>query len=80
MDLIFLLSAVIDLSESCSMGFVIDWKFLHYPERIFTLFQEVSNIVEIACPCSVLTVSANLLHKTKGRKIFDSRVNCFPVY
>lgn len=53
MNLISLFSAVIDLSESCSMGLVIDRNLLHYPGGRFTLFQEVCNIVEIACPRSV---------------------------
>lgn len=67
MNLISLFSAVIDLSESCSMGLVIDKNLLHYLERIFTLFQKVSHIIQIACPCSVLTVSANLFNKFELR-------------
>lgn len=62
------------------MGLVTDMERLHYPDRIFTLFQEVGNIVEIACPCSIFTMSANLFHKTECGKIFNSRINCFPVH
>lgn len=49
------------------MGFVIDKNLLHYLGGRFTLFQKAGNIVEIACPCSVFTVSANLFHKSELR-------------
>lgn len=62
------------------MGFVTDRNLLHYPDRIFTLFQEVGNIVEIACPCSIFTMSANLFYKTDVDKSFNCRVNCFPIH
>ena len=80
MALISFLSVVIDLSESCSMGLVVDRNLLHYPGGRFTLFQEVGNIVEIACPRSVFTMPTNLFNKSESRQIFDSRINRFLIY
>lgn len=71
MDSVFFLSVVINSSGSCSMGFVIDKNLLHYPGGRFALFQKVGDMVKIACPCSVLTVTANLFHKSESRKAFN---------
>ncbi len=62
------------------MGFVIVMKFLHYPERIFTLFQKVSHIIQIACHRSVFTVSANLFNESEIGQAFYCSVNSLPVY
>lgn len=57
------------------MGFVIDTKFWHYPDREFTLFQKACHIVKVACHCSVFTVAMNLFYKTEIRQVFDCRIN-----
>lgn len=74
------LSVVKDLCESCSMGFVIDKNLLHYPGGRFTLFQKAGNIVEIACPRSIFTMSTNLFNKSELRQTFDGRVNGFLIH
>lgn len=74
------LSAVINLSEFCSMDFVIDMERLRYPHGIFTLFQKAGDIVKIACPRSVFTVSANLFNKSESRQAFDGCINGFLIH
>lgn len=64
----------------CSMGFLLDRKFWHYPKERFTLLQKVCHVVEVARSRSVLAVPLNLFHKTEGREIFNSRVHGFPIH
>ena len=72
--------SVVVVPGFCSMGFLLDRKFWHYPKERFTLLQKTCHVVEIACPGSVLTVSLNLFHQTEGWEIFNGRVNGFPIH
>lgn len=55
-------------------------KILHYTDTNFTLFYFLEDIVEIACPCSVLTLSADLFHKLPFFQALDCRVYRFLIY
>lgn len=77
---IYSLFSVVVIPGSCSMGFLLDRKFWHYPKERFTLLQKACHVVEIACPRSVLTVSLNLFYKTEGLEVFNGRVYGFPIH
>ena len=70
---VYSLFSVVVVPEFCSMGFLLDRKFLHYPKERFTLLQKTCHVVEIACPGSVLTVSLNLFSPDRGMRDFQWR-------
>ena len=77
---VYSLCSVVVVPGFCSIGFLLDRKFWHYPNERFTLLQETCHVVEIACPRSVLAVPLNLFYQTTRREIFNGRVNGFPIH
>ena len=59
---------------------VIATKILHYTDTNFTLFNLLENIIEIACPCSVFSLSADLFHKLPFFQALDCRVYRFLIH
>ena len=77
---VYSLFSVVVIPGFCSMGFLLDRKFWHYPDERFTLLQKGCHVVEIARSRSVLTVPLNLFHQTERREIFNGGVNGFPIH
>lgn len=77
LDDIFFLFCCNTLVHLC---LVIAMEFLLYTDTNFTLFHLLENVIEIACPCTVFSLSADLFNKLSFFQTLDCRVYRFLIH